>query len=71
LYVFSIGFELYFLYNTDSEIKSTCAATRTTMNVSIMRMGIFTHLLRLPREGREAGDNNKIYYGSAAFTVNA
>jgi len=39
------------------------------MNESIMRMVIFTHLLRLPRKGREAGDNNTIYYGSEAFIV--
>ncbi len=32
-------------------------------------MGIFTHLFRLPRQGRGTGVLIKYYYGSGAFIV--
>ena len=42
---------------------------RTTINESLLRMGVFLHPFRLPRQGRETGDYYNIYCGSGAFTV--
>ena len=46
----------------------TMRKTRTTINESKMRMGIFSHPFRLPRQGRGTGDNYN-HYGSGAFIV--